>query len=101
MLVLIRFKGVGVFQLLDALLPCCLLGHAIGKAGCFFSGDGCYGPPADPEVVPWAMSFPNAADPTTVPVHPTPIYEGMLSFIVFLLALVVFPLPRSAGGDGR
>lgn len=101
MLVFTRWHKVAILPFLDVLLPCCLLGHTVGKAGCFFSGDGCYGPPADPETVPWAMSFPNAADPTTIPVHPTPIYEGALSFIVFLLALILFPLPRPAGGDGR
>eukprot|EP00927_Polykrikos_kofoidii_P045431 TRINITY_DN3940_c0_g1_i2.p1 TRINITY_DN3940_c0_g1~~TRINITY_DN3940_c0_g1_i2.p1 ORF type:complete len:334 (-),score=54.40 TRINITY_DN3940_c0_g1_i2:72-1073(-) len=96
MLVYIWRKKASVLALLDVLLPCCLLGHCIGKAGCFFSGDGCYGPPADPRNVPWAMSFPNATDPTLVPVHPTPIYEGICSLIVFLVVRGVFPLPQVA-----
>lgn len=86
MLTYIKWNGVAVLELLDVLLPCCLLGHAIGKIGCLLSGDGCYGPRADPATVPWAMSFPNAMVPTRVPVHPTPIYEAFCSFCVFLIA---------------
>lgn len=93
LLVYITWNKVGVLKFLDALLPSIILGHVIGKGGCFLSGDGCYGPPADPREVPWAMSFPNAAEPTRVPVHPTPIYEGVLSFTVFAISMFVFPLP--------
>jgi len=86
MLMYIRYHRISLLQFLDTLLPCCLLGHAIGKLGCFFSGDGCYGPPADPRRIPWAMSFPNASFPTELPVHPTPLYELVCSFAVFCLA---------------
>merc|ERR1719183_3146752 len=57
------------------------------------SGDGCYGPDADPTRVPWAMSFPYGQVPTQVPVHPTPIYEGSCSFMVFFLVRTIFPMP--------
>jgi len=103
MLVLIRYHSVGVLSFLDVLLPCCLLGHAIGKVGCFLSGDGCYGPPANPEHVPWAMSFPNAALPTQIPVHPTPIYESLCSLAVFGIVRGLLPLPKlleAASSDG-
>lgn len=99
MLIYICRKRVNVLHLLDVLLPCCLLGHCIGKAGCFFSGDGCYGPPADPRNVPWAMSFPNAMVPTRVPVHPTPIYEGSLSLLVMLMVRWLFPFPTAVDED--
>jgi len=99
MLVYIKRNGVGILPFLDVLLPCCMLGHVIGKGGCFLSGDGCYGPPADPQRVPWAMSFPNALVPTQEPVHPTPIYESICSFIVFAAARGVFPLPPVNEGD--
>jgi len=95
MLIYICNKKVSIMGFLDVLLPCCLLGHVIGKAGCFFSGDGCYGPPADPRDVPWAMSFPNAGAPTHVPVHPTPIYEGVPSLAVMLTVRSIFPLPAA------
>mmetsp|Transcript_13096 Transcript_13096/g.24102 ORF Transcript_13096/g.24102 Transcript_13096/m.24102 type:complete len:304 (+) Transcript_13096:63-974(+) len=99
MILLIKLHGVGILRFLDVLLPCCLLGHAIGKIGCFLSGDGCYGPQADPKAVPWAMSFPNAAVPTAVPVHPTPLYESFLSFLVFMSVRAIFPL--RGGEDGQ
>merc|ERR1712048_102389 len=94
MLMYVKYHRVSILPFLDVLLPCCMLGHVIGKFGCFFSGDGCYGPPADPTLVPWAMSFPNAIVPTTVPVHPTPLYEAAMSFTTFALARLCLPMPR-------
>merc|ERR1712187_884358 len=93
-----KYNRVSILPFLDVLLPCCMLGHVIGKFGCFFSGDGCYGPPADPTLVPWAMSFPNAIVPTTVPVHPTPLYEAAASFTTFALARLLVPLPSENDG---
>jgi prolipoprotein diacylglyceryltransferase len=95
MLFYVKLNRVRILPFLDVLLPCCLLGHAIGKIGCFLSGDGCYGPPADPQQVPWAMSFPFGQVPTVVPVHPTPIYEAIGSFAIFVLVRWLFPLPSA------
>ncbi len=67
---------------LDALAPLLLLGYGIGRIGCFLAGDGDYGPPSD---LRWAMSFPKGTVPTTVPVHPTPLYEFGLSLVGFAL----------------
>lgn len=64
----------------DVLGPLLLLGYGIGRIGCLLAGDGDYGPPSD---LPWAMAFPNGTVPTDVPVHPTPIYETLLSTIFF------------------
>lgn len=101
MLVYVRWNKVGLLPLLDVLLPCCLLGHTIGKFGCFFSGDGCYGPYADPGRVPWAMSFPNGMVPTNDPVHPTPLYEAACSFTVFCVSRWVLPMPQPVYKAGR
>lgn len=101
LLIYVRWHRVRMLRFLDVLLPCCLLGHAIGKIGCFMSGDGCYGPDADPAVVPWAMSFPNGQIPTRVPVHPTPIYEGFSSLMVMLIVRAVFPFPGPPREDGK
>lgn len=57
-----------------------LLGYGIGRIGCLLAGDGDYGPPSD---LPWAMAFPNGTVPTDIPVHPTPIYETLMSFTLF------------------
>lgn len=47
--------------------------YAIGRLGCFLSGDGTYGRPTS---LPWGMAFPNGVVATDVPVHPTPLYEA-------------------------
>ena len=69
-----------ILPTLDAIGPLLLLGYGIGRVGCFLSGDGDYGQASD---LPWAMAFPNGTVPTEVPVHPTPIYETVMSCIGF------------------
>ena len=54
-------------------------GYAIGRIGCQLAGDGDYGIPWDG---PWAMAYPNGTVPTTVPVHPTPVYETIVMGLV-------------------
>jgi len=98
MLAYIKYKKVHVLTFLDVLLPCCMLGHVIGKIGCFISGDGCYGPTADPRRYPWAMSFPNASVPTYEPVHPTPIYESLTSLFIFVVVNAFCKLPAKQPG---
>ncbi len=68
--------------LADLVAPLLLLGYAIGRIGCFLSGDGDYGPPTN---LPWGMAFPHGLVPTTVRVHPTPLYETTLSLILFAI----------------
>ena len=65
---------------IDVVGPTILLGYGIGRIGCLLAGDGDYGPPSD---LPWAMAFPNGTVPTDVPVHPTPIYEALISWTFF------------------
>ena len=65
---------------IDIVGPTVILGYGIGRIGCLLAGDGDYGPPSD---LPWAMAFPNGTVPTDVPVHPTPIYESLMSFAFF------------------
>jgi phosphatidylglycerol:prolipoprotein diacylglycerol transferase len=62
----------------DISMPTIPLGYGVGKLGCFFSGDGCYGQPTS---LPWGMSFPNARIPTRQFVHPVPLYEFKLAWI--------------------
>ena len=76
-----------------------MLGHALGRVGCFLVQDD-YGIPSS---LPWAMKFPQGLPPTTVTelsalgvsfppgtdprlvvaVHPTQIYETVLMFLAF------------------
>jgi phosphatidylglycerol---prolipoprotein diacylglyceryl transferase len=69
------------------------LGYAIGRCGCQLSGDGDYGKASD---LPWAMAYPKGTVPTTVEVHPTPVYETLA---MGLVALVLWNLrDRLTGG---
>lgn len=69
------------------------LAYGIGRLGCFLAGDGTYGRPTD---LPWAMAFPNGEVPTSVPVHPTGLYEALAAFalaaVLWLLRHQVRPL---------
>jgi len=75
-----------VREFLDACSPAASFGYAIGRIGCFLSGDGDYGRPTS---LPWGMSFPNGVVPTTETcvqwgspadcrVHPAPLYELLI-----------------------
>ena len=68
--VLDALAAVHFLAVVDAMAPIGALGQAIGRVGCQISGDGDYGIPTS---LPWAMSYPNGAVPTTELVHPTPI----------------------------
>jgi phosphatidylglycerol:prolipoprotein diacylglycerol transferase len=72
MLLLGRRAKLPLLEFLDACSPTASFGYAIGRIGCFLSGDGDYGKPTS---LPWGMSFPNGVVPTLERVHPTPIYE--------------------------
>ena len=67
---------------LAAAAPALAFGQMIGRIGCFLVGDD-YGHPSD---LPWAVAFPEGLPPTTVPVHPTQLYEAMgLGLLGYLL----------------
>ena len=76
-----RREKIGGLRTLDLAAPACAIGQGIGRIGCFFSGDGCYGIAIQPVHLlgltfhPWGMAFPNGIVPVFVPVYPTPLYE--------------------------
>jgi phosphatidylglycerol:prolipoprotein diacylglycerol transferase len=67
----IAFKTWPIVPILAAATPALAFGHLIGRIGCFLVGDD-YGTPS---TLPWAVAFPKGLPPTTVPVHPTQLYE--------------------------
>ena len=75
----LRWRGLPVGATADALAPIAPVLYAIFRLGCFLNGDD-YGPPT---TLPWGISFPHGSPPTTVPVHPTPLYEIALMTAVF------------------
>ncbi len=87
----------------DSIAPLILLGYGIGRLGCQLAGDGDYGPPTD---LPWAMHYTNGVVPTLnnpklqalyakmypgqpipadIAVHPTPLYDFLLSMLLFFM----------------
>jgi phosphatidylglycerol---prolipoprotein diacylglyceryl transferase len=70
---MLRRRRVPVLTGLAAATPALAIGHAIGRIGCFMVGDD-YGRPSN---LPWAVAFPEGRPPTSVPVHPTQLYEAV------------------------
>jgi len=101
-----RSKGISAVHLSDATAPGLILAYGIGRIGCQVSGDGDWGLPNDapmpawlsflPEWV-WAYDYPNnvlhvnllrdfhrmGLESVTGKAWPTPIYETIMSFMIF------------------
>ena len=65
-------RRIPIIAALSAAAPALAVGHAMGRVGCFLVGDD-YGRPTD---LPWGIAFPKGLPPTSVPVHPTQLYEA-------------------------
>ena len=72
-------KNLNWFKIVDLAAPFLVLGHGIGRIGCFLVGDD-YGIPTN---LPWAIAFPDGLPPTNIAVHPTQLYEMLAYFIIF------------------
>lgn len=72
-LLVVVVRGFPLTATLAAATPALAFGHLLGRIGCFLVGDD-YGRPSD---LPWAIAFPEGLPPTTVPVHPTQLYEAV------------------------
>ena len=102
----IKRNNLNWLKVSDWVAPYLILGHAIGRLGCFLVGD-CYGKPCH---LPWAMNFKNGLPPSTyssfkynypeifnmesfqltyssvnnlIYVHPTQLYEFFIYIIIF------------------
>lgn len=69
--------GLSPLKVCDCSAAGMSVGYAFGRLGCHLSGDGCYGFATN---LPWGMAYPRGAVPVFEAVHPTPIYEAILSF---------------------
>ena len=92
-LIVMRWKRLPVVAVLAAATPALAIGHAIGRVGCFLVGDD-YGRPTE---LPWGVAFPQGLPPTTVPVHPTQLYEAAA---LLPLAWFLVRFRRSGRSDG-
>jgi phosphatidylglycerol:prolipoprotein diacylglycerol transferase len=88
-----RGARLRLLTMLDLCAPSAALGYALGRIGCFTSGDGDYGIASN---LPWAMSFPHGIDPINTPVQPTPLYECFVGVLI-----TIYLWRRSAPARGR
>jgi phosphatidylglycerol---prolipoprotein diacylglyceryl transferase len=89
---LMHRRRLPTLAVLAAATPGLAIGHAIGRIGCFLVGDD-YGRPTD---LPWGVAFPDGLPPTTIPVHPTQLYEAA---ILIPLTLVLVQWRRQRRSD--
>jgi phosphatidylglycerol:prolipoprotein diacylglycerol transferase len=113
-----RRWGLPTLRLLDMMAVGLALGLAFGRIGCFLNGC-CYGDPAPG--LAWAVTFPKTtdaqrnvdgsppflhhleegwvgfADPYSLPVHPTQLYEMLWALIMFLILDAFYKFKRRDG----
>ncbi len=78
---LLRWRRMPVGQAVNSCAIAVPVGYMLGRMGCFLVGDD-YGRVTS---VPWGIAFPEGSPPTAAPVHPTQLYEILLTFPIFLV----------------
>ena len=85
----VRRHKLDLWPTVDVLAPGVVLGQSIGRLGCFAAGC-CYGRTTG---VAWACTFTDpyvhrqAGTPLDVPLHPSQIYESLLTLGIFLVLM--------------
>lgn len=72
---------LALWKVADVFAPSIALGYVFGRLGCLMNGC-CYGRACD---LPWAIRFPDnpGGPPAGVPLHPTQIYDSLLSLALY------------------
>ena len=115
----VRSKGLKFLRISDLVAPFVVLGHSIGRIGCFLVGDD-YGRPTN---LPWGVKFSNGlpvsnagnlrqilgeeskfidsgvANNVVLACHPTQLYEMILYLFIFLY--LKFFIAKKPSYDGR
>lgn len=78
-LIYLRRKRLPVWKFGDALAPSIALGYVFGRMGCLMNGC-CYGRACE---LPWAIHFPADHETHGIGVHPTQIYDALLSAALY------------------
>jgi phosphatidylglycerol---prolipoprotein diacylglyceryl transferase len=115
-----RKHKIGFWQLNDAAAPSLMLAYSVGRIGCQVAGDGDWGitnfKPKPFSWLPdwiWAYQYPHNVNKEGIlmpncnwgeycfmlrdPVYPTPLYEIMICFVLFLLIWMVRKKFKVAG----
>ena len=80
-----RSRGVGYFTLSDIIGAATPIGLCLGRIANFINGE-LFGRATDPDVVPWAMIFPQGGP---IARHPSQLYEALLEGVVLFIVLYV------------
>jgi len=83
----VRWRKLRFAVLADLAIPGLAIGYAITRIGCFLNGC-CHGHPTD---LPWGVVFPENAQRFPMPVHPTQLYAGLGSLLIFLILVRLAP----------
>ena len=75
-----RRQGLALWKVADVLAPSIALGYVFGRMGCLMNGC-CFGRACE---LPWAIHFPSTHSTGGAPVHPTQIYDSLLSLVLYL-----------------
>jgi phosphatidylglycerol---prolipoprotein diacylglyceryl transferase len=95
MILFARARRKPFLQVADFVVPLVPQGLALGRIGNFINGE-LWGRPADPNVWPWAMVFPQSGD--TVARHPSQLYQFALEgVLLFVLLWLYSRKPRALG----
>ncbi len=86
-------KKQKVLKVYDAIIPGLLIAQSLGRWGNFINGEA-YGDPKIPCNMPWGMMVDGVG-----PVHPTFLYESIITFTGFLLAMFVIYRFKKADGQ--
>ena len=103
-----RRRGLSLLAMADLLMPSIALGHGLGRIGCFLAGC-CWGKPCG---LSWGARYPagsmawhqQIADgwvsrwaETTLPVHPTQLYEAAGEMLIFMALVLLRRRKRFEG----
>jgi phosphatidylglycerol:prolipoprotein diacylglycerol transferase len=75
-----RYKKIAVWKLADVLAPSIPLGYVFGRIGCFMNGC-CFGRECS---LPWAVHYPPGHETYPNGVHPSQLYDSLLSLGLYL-----------------
>ncbi|MDP8218238.1 MAG: prolipoprotein diacylglyceryl transferase [Candidatus Theseobacter exili] len=89
--VYLKIKKESFLEYSDICTPSIVIGHAVGRIGCFLNGC-CYGGPTS---LPWGVTFPEGSLPSAVfgvghCIHPVQIYSATALLLMYVFLSYMF-----------